>query len=84
MAVESEMMDEGTIEMAANAVWMKDLIDMTADELDGLALMEWADDLEVEFDELGLSQDAGAEAHGRHTDEEMLYGPDGPEQEDVA
>lgn len=69
--------------LIAGAIWTKDIQDMTVNELDELALIEWANDPEVEFDELGLSQDAGAEAHGRHTDDQMLYGPDGPVTEDI-
>lgn len=77
------MIDQESADMLANKVWSEELSEMTADQLDELALLQWADDPDVQFDELGLSQDAGQWRHGVHTDEEMLVGPDGPLEEDL-
>lgn len=77
------MIEQEITNMLANAIWSEDITKLSADELDKLAMFQWDDDPDVEWDELGLSNDAGSENHGNHTDEQMLQGPDGPLEEDI-
>lgn len=76
------MIDQESADMLANKIWSEEIVNLSAEELDKLAVFQWADDPDIEFDEIGLSEDAGAEAHGVHTDKEMLVGEDGPMEED--
>lgn len=75
------MIEEESAEMVANAIWSEDITTMTADQLDQLAILQWDSDPDVGWDELGLSNEAGADRHGQHTDEQMMYGPDGKVEE---
>lgn len=68
-----EKIDEETAEMISNAIYSKDISDMTPEELDQLAILQWQDDPDVEFDDLGLSEDAGPLNHGMHSEDEILF-----------
>lgn len=65
------MVQEEIADMAANAIWSKDVTELSVEELDQLAMLQWEGDPDVEWDVLGLSEDAGDE-HGIHTEEAMM------------
>ena len=67
------MIDEDAANVIAGAIWVEDIKNMTVDQLDELAFVQWGDDPDVEWDFLGLSQDAGEDLHGVNSDEEMMY-----------
>lgn len=66
------MIDTESAGLIAGAVWTEDTANMSAGELDELAILHWEGDPDVEWDELGLSADAGEEGHGDNTEEEKL------------
>lgn len=72
MAEEKEPVDEESAEMIANAIYSEEITEMSAEDLDKLSHLYWAEDPDVTFDELGLSEDAGPILHGTHTEEEMM------------
>ena len=47
--------------------------DLSAEELGELAVIQYAEDPDVEFDELDLTQDASAPGHGENSEEEMMF-----------
>ena len=67
------MISENETDIIAAALWTQDITDLSVDELDELAMWQFAEDPEVELDWIGLSQDAGPEGHGVNTEEEMMY-----------
>ena len=71
------MIDEPTAEIIATALYNQDITELDAQQLDELGFLRYADDPDVEFDELGLSLDAGSDGHGVNTEEEMLWTVDG-------
>jgi hypothetical protein len=64
------MIDKGMADVIAQAAWSEEISNLDANTLDKLAIYQFTDDPDVEFDELGL----GCELpdHGVNTDKEML------------
>lgn len=67
------LLDRETAELIAFALYNQTITDLDVGQLDELALLRYQDDPSVEIDPLGLSLDAGAEAHGVNTEQEMLH-----------
>lgn len=66
------LLDKETADLIASALYNQSITDLDLSQLDGLALLRYADDPDVEIDELGLSGDAGW-LHGSNTEHEMLH-----------
>lgn len=77
------MIDQESADMLANSVWSEDIVNLSAEELDKLAIFQWADDPDIEFEEFAEGEDAGIDGHGVHTEEEMMYREDGLHEEDL-
>lgn len=67
------MIDQESADMLAVSIWSSEITGLSAEELDKLAIFEWADDPDVEFDEVGPLEAADV-PHGVHTEEEMAAG----------
>lgn len=58
--------------MIAKAIWAKDLMDLSDEEINYLGELQYADDPDVSFDPDDYRPDAGADLHGVNTEEEMM------------
>jgi len=67
------MTDEEAAKIVANALWTKDLEEMTAEELGELAILCYDNDPDVEFVDLDFTPDAGPDLHGVNTEEEKMH-----------
>ena len=67
------MIDKDAADAIAGALFVDEIKDFSPEQLGELAVLHYKDDPNVEFIELDLTPDAGAELHGVNTEEEMMH-----------
>ena len=71
------LQDEEVAEIIANHVITEDITNLHPEEMDKLAMFQYADDPDVSFDPADTEEqtdtEAGPEGHGQNTEEEMNY-----------